>query len=102
MNAKLKLMVAVALFGLIGIGSIGSSAAQAGSLLNHLVATAIDCGAPAPSCGVPAPTCETPAPACCEPKITYNHICVHRVRCCGCQPPVETVLMVTNPSACNP
>ena len=97
MIAKVKLLVAVALFGLIDV-----TAAHAEALwLNRLVANAAsDCGAPAPSCAAPAPACAAPAPACCEPTITYNHIFVHRVCCCGCKPPIETVLCVKDPSAC--
>ena len=99
MNAKLRLIVAVALFGLVDVGWIGASAAHAESLLlSRLMANAaLDCGAPA--C---APSCAAPAPACCAPTITYHHVCVHRVRCCGCQPPIETVLSVKDPGACKP
>ncbi|HEX4145073.1 MAG TPA: hypothetical protein VHY91_16320 [Pirellulales bacterium] len=92
MNTKLKLIVAVALVGLVDAGTARAEALW----LNRLVANAaLDCGAPAPSCAALAP-------ACCAPTISYNHVCVHRVRCCGCQPPIETALCVKDPGACNP
>ncbi len=96
MNTKLKLIFALALIGLIP-----AATAHAG-WLNEVLANAADCAEPAPGCAAPAPSCATPAPACCAPTITYNHIFVHRVCCCGCKPPIETVLSVKDPGACNP
>jgi hypothetical protein len=49
------------------------------------------------------PSCCAPVPVCCpQPCITYQHRGLCKVKCCGCEPPVKTVLNVTNPCTCCP
>jgi hypothetical protein len=55
------------------------------------VASTADCGAPA---------CGEPVVVSCAPAIIYNHVCVNRVCCCRCEPPIQTVLSVTDPACC--
>ncbi len=91
MNTQFTLLAAIALLGALANGQV-----QAGWLSN-LTASA----AAAPDCATPVPSCGQPAADCCAPRITYNHVCVHRVCCCGCNPPIETVLSVKDPSCCS-
>ncbi|MBS0209027.1 MAG: hypothetical protein JSS27_08750 [Planctomycetes bacterium] len=41
-------------------------------------------------------------PCCPTPCITYRHAGLRKVKCCGCEPPVQTVLCVSNPCTCCP
>ena len=91
MIAKLTLPATLVL-----LGMMAHSSAQAG-FLDNVLATA----AAAPDCGTPAPVTPSCAPpVCCGPTITYNHVCIRRVCCCKCDPPIETILVVKDPSCC--
>ena len=40
---------------------------------------------------------------CCPtPCVKYRHVGLHKVKCCGCEPPVSTALCVKNPCTCCP
>ncbi|HTU25531.1 MAG TPA: hypothetical protein VMF30_09045 [Pirellulales bacterium] len=100
-----NLLKRIAIMAFVGLVNVGVARAESLWLTGFIARAANDCGAAAPACAAPAPSCAAPscaapAPSCCEPRITYNHICRHRVCCCGCQPPVETVLCVKDPAAC--
>lgn len=85
MNAKKWMFPAVAIAAATLFSGDEAFAKSAKSTLDASAALGDDCCA---------------KPACCpQPCITYRHRGCEKI-CCGCAPPIETVLKVMNPCTC--